>query len=55
VIDGSIMAAIISVQTAANVSIPSPIAPGMGPMWRATITTPAQAAAAASNKRTTAR
>ena len=49
VTDGSIMAAIISAQTAANAPTPKPIVPGIEPIRRATTTTPTHAPAAATS------
>src|SRR5947207_11408757 len=49
VTEGSIMAAIISVQMPRNDSRPSPMVPGMDPMCRAARTTPVHAAAATSS------
>src|SRR5690349_20219619 len=49
VTDGSIIAAIISAQTATNEPAPGPMVPGIEPISRATSTTPAHAPAAATS------
>ena len=49
--EGSIIAAIISAQTAMNEPTPSPMVPGIDPISRASTTTPTHAAAATASKR----
>src|SRR6185437_3289333 len=51
VTDGSIIAAIISAQTATNEPTPSPMVPGIDPISRASTTTPTHATAATASKR----